>query len=165
MSQQHLIKLVQEKASAIADRARASQSRADDILFRSQQVANALKNGFPLRDRGFGDDLQVFRKILKTLAADVVEIPNFMARLERTARYEEDAIKAAQALFRDISVLQREIRGLQEKALMAHQNIRNSPFFTDSIYLMLEIEKMIEKTDLLPAYANKILIAISSPSS
>ncbi|MBI3554568.1 MAG: hypothetical protein HY077_18905 [Elusimicrobia bacterium] len=164
MEQQHLVKLLEERVSVVTDGARALHARAEDFAFRAQHVANALKNGFPVRDRAFGDDLQVFNKHVKTFGGEALDLPNLLARLERAAHYEEETVRSAQSLFRAVSTLTKEMRNLQAAMGVAHQYIRNTTFKVESTYICLELEKITQKTDLLPQSCNKILLAIATPT-
>ena len=163
MEQQQLIKLIEERVAVITDGARALHAHAEDLAFRSQSVSHAVKNGNPVRDRMFGDDLLIFHKGLNVFCATVLELPNLLSRLDGEARSEADAVRSMQSLFRAVSGLQKEMRGVQASASLAHQHLRNTPFKVESTYIGLELEKMTQKTDLLPQACNKILNTVSAP--
>lgn len=155
-----MIKLLEERVVLATDHARARQAAAEDLAFRAQRVGSAIKNGSPVRDRMFGDDLQLFRKGLVVFAPELLELPNVVSRLDREARPDAEALRAMQGLLRAVNILQKEMRGLQAGAFLAHQHIRNTTYKVESIYIGLELERMTQKTDLLPQACGIIILKV-----
>lgn len=161
--------LVEDRIHKVSDHLKFLQVKMEDYVFRAQRLVTAIKAGIPIKDKGFGEDMLILRKELITFGADVIDLPNMIGRLEMDARYEADELKRfqqvnmVQVVHRETMGLQKEMQNLSGTAGLLHQHARQTPFVQESMYIGIEIEKMVERTDRLPMRVHKAVLALSNP--
>ncbi len=148
-----------------ADRINGVKAKLEDLLFRAQRIAAAAKNGMKDNDTMYGYDLQNFRRDLRTFGMDLTALPGLLAGLERTAEYDLNAAKYATGVMRASSRVANSMKVLHDMSLLAHQHIRVADQKMLAWYIAQEIEEMMQKCTGLPATANKIVIATTTPGT
>lgn len=163
MEQLSALKQLESSLSLFSDRVAVLQGKLEDLVFRAQRIANALKNNLKVQDTMFGYDLQNFRREIQRFSNELGGISNVLAGVERAASFQEDAVKNAQAVMRLSDRLSKALKTLHDQALIAHQHIRQSDHKIEAWYLAQEVEEMAQKTQALPTLANKAVIKVSTP--
>ena len=59
--------------------------------------------------------------------------------------------------------LNRDVKALHGKALLAHQHMREAEYKIEAWYLVQDIEEMVQRAQSLPNIANRVVLRISSP--
>ncbi len=158
------LKQTEASLSLTADRISALDGKLEDLLFRAQRIASAAKNNLKTNDTMFGYDLQGFRRDVRAFGHEITGLPNMIGALERAAEFSEPAIRPAQAVMRACERVNRALKGLHDRALLAHQHIREAEHKVEAWYLVQEVEQMAQKGQSLPTLANKVLIRVSDPN-
>lgn len=159
------LKQVDGQLSLMADRVTVVSAKLEDLLYRAQRIAAAVKNGAVSSDTMYGYDLQNFRQSLRKFALDLGTLPPMLGSLERQAAYNLEAVKFAQSVMRNTSRMAQSLKALHEMALLAHQHIRAADNKMQAWYISKEIEEMSLQMQGLPMSANRILIASSTPNA
>ncbi|MFA6002439.1 MAG: hypothetical protein WC881_00060 [Elusimicrobiota bacterium] len=164
MEQSSALKQAESKLSLMSDRVSVLQSKLEDLLFRAQRIAKAIKSNLTVSDNMFGMDLQNFRRDVRAFSNEVAAVPIAFGTMERSATYDESAVSRAQAVWRMADRLHKSLAALSDQALLAHQHIRQAEYKVEAWYLAQEAEQMAMQTQGLPLIANKIVIAVSTPA-
>ena len=133
------------------------------MLFRAQRIAAAAKNNMKDNDAMYSYDLQNFRRDIRTFGMEITTLPGLLASIERTAEYDPNAGKFATGVMRGASRVANSLKSLHDMSLLAHQHIRAADQKILAWYIAQEIEEMAQKGLGMPATANKIVIAVSTP--
>ncbi len=157
------LKQMEGLLSVTGDRATALKSKVEDLLFRAQRISAAAKNNMPSTDTMFGYDLQHFRRDVRSFSQELTALPTTLGSIERTAEYDEAAVKFATGVMRMCTRLAQIMKSLHDAALLAHQHIRANDQKIEAWYMAQEVEELTQKAQGLPATANKIVIAVSTP--
>lgn len=157
------LKQMEGTLSVTGDRAHGLQTKIEDLMFRAQRISAAAKNGMPNSDTMFGYDLQHVRRSVRAFAQELSAVPTMMGSIERTAAYDEKAVKFASGVMRLCTRLAQIMKALHDSTLIAHQHIRQNDHKIEAWYLAQEVEELVQKAQGLPATANKIVIAVSTP--
>lgn len=157
------LKQLEGRFSLAGDRVVALKAKLEDLLFRAQRIANAQKIQMPNTDIMFGHDLQHFRRDVRGFAQEIAGLPLLLSSMERTAAYDERAVKFAQAVMRLAIRIAQALRSLHDTAVLAHQHIRSADHKIEAWYISQEIEELVMKGQGLPTSANKIVVACSTP--
>ncbi|HAM37060.1 MAG TPA: hypothetical protein DEB40_09875 [Elusimicrobia bacterium] len=157
------LKLAESTISLLCDRGSSMMGKLEDILFRAQRMAHALKHHLHVSDTMFGYDLRIYRRDLRAYFVDVEMVPNMMGRIARSVQFDESCLNRAQALLRLSNRLNKTVSTLRDHALLAHEHIRQADQKMDAWYLVQETERLAALTRPLLALANKIVISISTP--
>lgn len=157
------LKQMEGTLSVTGDRAHGLQTKIEDLMFRAQRISAAAKNSMPNNDTMFGYDLQHVRRSVRAFAQEMTAIPTMMGSIERTATYDEKAVKFASGVMRLCTRLAQIMKALHDSSLIAHQHIRQNDHKIEAWYLAQEVEELVQKAQGLPAAANKIVIAVSTP--
>lgn len=157
------LKQMEGTLSVTGDRAHGLQTKIEDLMFRAQRISAAAKNSMPNSDTMFGYDLQHVRRSVRAFAQELTAIPTMMGSIERTATYDEKAVKFASGVMRLCTRLTQIMKALHDSTLIAHQHIRQNDHKIEAWYLAQEVEELVQKAQGLPATANKIVIAVSTP--
>lgn len=163
MEQLNALKQAEGRLSIVADKTMAHGAKLEDLLFRAQRIASALKNKQKVSDSMFGYDLQGFRRVLRNFAQDIESLPAILTSIEMTAHYEEASFRCAESVSRVAQRIHKGLLALHDHALMAHQHIREADYKIEAWYLCQELEDMAHKAQALPGHGNKIVIAITTP--
>jgi len=156
------LKQLEGQFSLVGDRVIALKGKLEDLLFRAQRIANAQKTNMPNPDTMFGYDLQHFRRDLRTFSSEITSLPVMLGSLERSATYDERALKFAQSVLRLSMRISQSLRALHDTAILAHQHIRSADHKVEAWYVAQDIEELVMKGQGLPTSANKIVIACST---
>ncbi len=159
------MKMSESSMTMVCDKINAMGGKLEDLLFRAQRIAAAQKNKVANNDSMFGYDLQHFRNEVRTFSAEIGGLPNLVGSIERTAEYNEAAVKPAQSLMRICERLAKSLKTLSDQAYLAHQHIREANHKVEAWYLAQEVEQMAQKAQGLPTVANKIVIRVSTPGT
>ena len=157
------LKQLEGQFSLVGDRVIALKGKLEDLLFRAQRIANAQKTNMPNPDTMFGYDLQHFRRDIRTFSTEITSLPVVLGSLERSATYDERALKFAQSVLRLSMRISQSLRALHDTAILAHQHIRSADHKVEAWYVAQDIEQLVMKGQGLPTSANKIVIACSTP--
>jgi hypothetical protein len=157
------LKQMEGTLSVTGDRAHGLQAKIEDLMFRAQRISAAAKNNMPNNDTMFGYDLQHVRRSVRAFAQEMTSLPTLMGSIERTAVYDEKAVKFASGVMRLCTRLAQIMKTLHDSSLIAHQHIRANDHKIEAWYLAQEVEELVQKAQGLPATANKIVIAVSTP--
>jgi len=157
------LKQLEGQFSLVGDRVIALKGKLEDLLFRAQRIANAQKTNMPNPDTMFGYDLQHFRRDIRTFSTEITSLPVVLGSLERSATYDERALKFAQSVLRLSMRISQSLRALHDTAILAHQHIRSADHKVEAWYVAQDIEELVMKGQGLPTSANKIVIACSTP--
>ena len=157
------LRQVEGSLGILCDRISVQSARLDELLFRAQRIAMNVKNGHKNPDMMFGSDLQHFRQEVRRFGFDVAAVPNQVGAIERSAVYDESSVKDAQSLMRVCERLNRDVKALHGKALLAHQHMREAEYKIEAWYLVQDIEGMVQRAQSLPNIANRVVLRISSP--
>ena len=158
------LKQLEGQLSLAGDRVVMLKAKLEGLLFRAQRIANAQKSHLANTDTMFGYDLQHFRRDIRGFSQDITGLPVLLGSLERSAVYDERAVKFAQSVMRSAVRISQSMRSLHDMAVLAHQHIRTADHKIEAWYISQEIEELVMKGQSLPASANKIVIACSTPS-
>jgi hypothetical protein len=157
------LKQAEGRLLQISDKVTTMSAKLEDIVFRAQRIAAAKKNGGHSTDTMFLYDLQAFRRELRTFSHDIGSLPSSIASIERTAAFEEAAMKFASSVWRVSDRLSKALGALHTQAALAHGHIRESDARVEAWFILQELEQMAEKGKVLPNAANKIVIIVSTP--
>jgi hypothetical protein len=157
------LKQMEGTLSVTGDRAHALGAKIEDMMFRAQRISAAAKNNMPNTDTMFGYDLQHVRRSVRAFSQEMTSLPTMMGSIERSAEYDEKAVKFATGVMRLCTRLAQIMKTLHEGTLIAHQHIRANDHKIEAWYLAQEVEELTHKAQGLPASANKIVIAVSTP--
>lgn len=163
MEQRSALKQAESTLVLAADRISGMGGKLEDLFFRAQRIASALKNNLKSNDSMFGYDLQNFRKEVRSFSHEVAALPNLVGGIERTAVYDEESVKAAQSLQRICERINKNLKNLADQAMMAHSHIREADHKVEAWYLAQELEQMAQKGQTLPTVCNKLVLKISDP--
>lgn len=164
MEQLNALKQAEGRLSIVADKIIAYGAKLEDFVFRAQRIASAIKNKQKVSDSMFGYELQNFRRELRHFSQDVESLPAILTSIEMSARYEEASFRAAESVSRVSQRIHKGLSNLHDHALLAHSHIREADYKIEAWYLCQELEDMAHKAQALPGHANKIVIAVTSPS-
>ena len=158
------LKQLEGQFGLVGDKVLAIKAKLEDLLWRAQRIANSQKNGMLNPDTMFGYDLQHFRRDVRTFSTEISGLPVLLGSIERTAAYDERAVKYAQVVMRLSVRISQTLRGLHDTAILAHQHLRSADLKIEAWYLAQEIEELVMKGQGLPSAANKIIIITSTPT-
>lgn len=162
MEQTSSLKMAEGKLSQVIDKITFFAAKLEDLLFRAQRISAAAKNKIKSNDSMFGYDLNGFRRQIQNFSHEIGALPVMVSSLERTAGYEEEALKRAQSLMRVADRVNKSLRTLHDHALLAHQHIREADHKIEAWHLVQEIDQMVSKSQSLPSLANKIVLHVST---
>lgn len=155
------LKQLEGRLAVAGDRAATLKSKLEDLTFRAQRIASAVKNNLPNHDTMYGYDLQHFRRDVRAYGLELTALPPALSSLERTAAPDQDAPRFAASVMRQCTRVAQLLKGLQDLALLAHQHIRAADHKTEAWMMAKEVEELAQKAQGLPAAANKIVILVS----
>lgn len=155
------LRQVEGSLGLICDRISVLNARLDDLLFRAQRIAMNVKNGHKNPDMMYGSDLQHFRQEIRRFGFEIASLPNQVGAIERGAVLSEEAVKPAQSLMRVCERLSRDMRSIHDKALLAHQHMREAEYKIEAWYLVQDIQEMVQRAQALPNVANRIVLRVS----
>jgi hypothetical protein len=159
------LKQMEGTLSLTCDRLNAMKAKLEDLLFRAQRIAAAMKATQKVTDTMFGYDLQKFRREVRTFSGEISGIPVVMGSIERGASPDEKAVKFAQSVMRLTMRLSQSLRAMHDMSILAHQHIRTADHKIEAWYLSQEVEEMVMRGQSLPTSANKIVIATAVPTA
>ena len=157
------LKQLEGQLSLTGDRVAVIKGKLEDLLFRAQRIAAAAKNNMKDNDTMYTYDLQNFRRDIRTFGMEITTLPGLLASLERSAAYDPNAGKFATGVMRGASRVANSLKSLHDMSLLAHQHIRATDQKMLAWYIAQEIEEMAQKGLGMPATANKIVVAVSTP--
>ncbi|MDX6767993.1 MAG: hypothetical protein SF051_00560 [Elusimicrobiota bacterium] len=157
------LKQMEGTLSVTGDRATALKGKIEELMFRAQRISAAAKNNMPSTDTMFGYDLQHVRRDVRAFSQELTSLPTIMGSIERTATYDEKAVKFATGVMRMCTRLSQIMKSLLDCANIAHQHIRANDQKIEAWYMAQEVEELSQKAQGLPATANKIVILVSTP--
>ena len=166
MEQAQAIKQMESSLSLVGDHVSVLGGKLEDLLFRAQRISHAKKDDAKAQvtDTMFGYDLQNFRRDIRAFTVELGGLSNALGAIERNARACEADVIRSQSVLRLASRLQRSATTLQEQSLLAHQHIRSAEHKVEAWYLVQEIEGLVSLTQPLAGIANKVVVAVSSPT-
>ncbi len=156
------LKLLEVELGITADHIAGVSAKLEDLLFRTQKIANAVKQKKPHYDTMYAYDLQNFRRDLRTFGMEIMSFPIRLSALERQAGYDPAATKLAANVMRATSRFSNSLKTLEDMARLTQQHIHDPEHKIIAFYIAQEIEELALKGMSLPTIANKILIACTS---
>ncbi|MBI5240567.1 MAG: hypothetical protein HY926_08850 [Elusimicrobia bacterium] len=164
MEQLRALRQVESRLSLVGDRVSVLSGKLEDLLFRAQRIAHELRREPKAKntDAMFGYDLQSFRRDVRAFGNDAGGFSSTLGSLERSARYDEESLAHAQAAMRLADRLHKNLSALLDKAVLAHQYMREADHKVEAWYMIQEIGSLAQQTQALPGLANKVLVAIGS---
>ena len=163
MEQLSALKQLENRLALVANKVGNFQSKLEDLIFRAQRLASATKNNVKQPDMMFGNDLQVFRRDVRSFGNELESLPASLSEVERSAGYELKAVSHAQAVMRLSFRVSKALRDLHDHALLAHQHLREADHRVEAWYLVQEAEMLSQRAQSLPTIANKVVLRVSSP--
>jgi hypothetical protein len=164
MEQLRALRQAEGRLSLVGDHISVLSGKLEDLLFRAQRIAHALKDNAKAKvtDAMFGYDLQNFRRDVRAFGNDAGGISSALGSIERSAQYDEPSLVHAQAVMRLCDRIFKGLSALLDKAVLAHQHIREAEHKVEAWYMVQEIESLAQQTQGLPGLANKVLVAVSA---
>jgi|GEM_PF-3213506 len=166
MEQLRALKQMESKLSLLGDHVGVLSGKLEDLLFRAQRIAHALKDNanakVKVADTMFGYDLQTFRRDVRAFGNDAGGLSSTLGGIEHSAQYDESSLGHAQAVMRLSDRLHKSLGVLLDKAVLAHQHIREAEHKVEAWYMVQEVEALAQQAQVLPGIANKLLIAVST---
>ena len=92
------IKQTESRLLTISEKITNLGAKLEGIVFRAQRIAAAKKKGDKSSDTMFSYDLQGFRRDLRNFSHDIASLPSALGNIERTAAFDETAIKFAASI-------------------------------------------------------------------
>ena len=148
----------ENRLSLAADHVHSLSCRLEDLLFRAQRVAHALKRNAPSHDRMFGEDLNALRRDVRAFNNELEEILRVLTGLARPGPYKEEYSRHAQTVNNRSHLLVNAVAALHEQALLAHQHIRQADHRSEAWYLTQEAERLVEQCQPFPSITTQIVI-------
>jgi hypothetical protein len=162
METQQALKQLEGQLSISSDHVRALSGRLEELLFRAQAIATALKNNVKSSDSMFTYDLQLFRRDVRAFNNEVGGMAGVLSSVERAAQADESLLMRAHSVMRLCDRLHKALAALSDQCLLVNQHIRSAEHKVEAWYLSQEIEALVQSTQGLPSLANKIVLALSS---
>ncbi len=159
------LKQIEGATSLACDKVQSLKIKLEDLDFRAQRIASAMKNSTTHHDPMFGHDLQRYRREILAFREELSVLSAQLATLSSLAQPDEKALACAQSVLRRSMQLGQNLRTLHDNALLAHQHIRAADLKVEAWYLAQVIEEMQSLSHGLPTVANKIVIATSEANS
>jgi hypothetical protein len=164
MDQLKALKNMEGTLALQSDHISVMSSKLEDLLFRAQRIAAALKDNpkAKISDSMFGYDLQIFRRDVRTVGNDVGGLASALGSIEKAAQYDETSLGHAQAVMRFADRVHKGMCVLLDKAVLAHSHIRGAEHKVEAWYMVQEVEALSQITQVLPGIANKVILAVST---
>jgi hypothetical protein len=164
MEQSRALKQLESRLSLLGDHVSVLSGKLEDLLFRAQRIAHALKDDAKAQvgDSMFGYDLQNFRRDVRAFGNDAGGLSAAIGSIERSAQFDEPSVALAQAVMRLSERLHKGLGLLLDQAVLAHQHIRQAEHKVEAWYMVQEVESLVQQVQVLPGIANKVLIAVST---
>lgn len=164
MEQKRLCKLLEEKFTEFSDKISGLQGRLEDLLFRAQRLANALKRNQGAQDILFKDDLELLRRATRTFVNDATILPEMVEWLDREAHFDPDDVAPIRTLLAQASQVQKDMAGLCEQCRMLHQFIPEAELRIQAWYMVQDLEGIGHKFQMFPnTISTRILNKVSTP--
>ena len=166
MEQGKALRQLEGKLSMVGDHVSVLSGKLEDLLFRAQRIAHSLKEDgkskVKVADTMFGYDLQTFRRDVRAFGQEAGGLSSVLGSLEHGAAYDESSVMHAQAVMRLADRAHKGVSALLDKAVLAHQHIREAEHKVEAWYMVQEMESLAQMTQVLPGMANKVLLGVSS---
>lgn len=167
MELNNLFKQNEGKLSLVGDKVTQMSGKLEDLSMRARKIGNQLKEKGKTTDSMFGNDLQIYRRDVRSFAMEVMTLSSALSAIEREMSNTPSPgyDKQAQALMRLAGRVSKAIQALHSTALMAHQLMREPDHRIQGFYICQEIEEMVQKTQSLPNIAQKIVLRAAEADS
>ncbi|MBI5241862.1 MAG: hypothetical protein HY926_15425 [Elusimicrobia bacterium] len=166
MEQGKALRQLEGKLSMVGDHVSVLSGKLEDLLFRAQRIAHSLKEDgkskVKVADTMFGYDLQTFRRDVRAFGQEAGGLSSVLGSLEHGAAYDESSVMHAQAVMRLADRAHKGVSALLDKAVLAHQHIREAEHKVEAWYMVQEMTSLAQMTQVLPGMANKVLLGVSS---
>jgi hypothetical protein len=161
MDQIRLLKQVAQTLDDFSNKLKVMHARCEDVQFRAQRLASWLKNQTNIRatppDRAFPDDLKALRRDLKRAIQEFDFVPGWLARIERAAEPQPDALDFAVKITRSASQFQQMVMTLLSPIQIAHNHLKVAELKIDAWFLAQDIEAWGKEIVAVPLRCHKIL--------
>ncbi|MCX5796062.1 MAG: hypothetical protein NTY77_11255 [Elusimicrobia bacterium] len=151
------IKEAQDALSRASEHGRALSRKLEDLVFRAQRIARALKNGTSVPDSMFARDLKEFRLDIRNFGTELGVLPNALAGVAQSARLDPGAGAPAQAISQLSQQIHDNMLALEDQGQLASQHLRGAEYKSDMGYLFAEIHGLVVRAQGLPAIADQIV--------
>jgi hypothetical protein len=166
MEQGKALRQLEGNLSLVGDHISVLSGKLEDLLFRAQRIAHELKNEgknkVKVADTMFGYDLQNFRRDARSFGNEAAGLSSAFGGLEHGASCDESSVMHAQSVMRLAERVRKGVGVLLDKAVLAHQYMREAEHKVEAWYMIQELEALAQATQVLPGMANKVLLAVSS---
>lgn len=166
MEQGKALRQLEGNLSLVGDHISVLSGKLEDLLFRAQRIAHELKNDgknkVKVADTMFGYDLQNFRRDARSFGNEAAGLSSVFGGLEHGASRDESSVMHAQSVMRLADRVRKGVGVLLDKAVLAHQYMREAEHKVEAWYMIQELEALAQTTQVLPGMANKVLLAVSS---
>ncbi|MDD5628732.1 MAG: hypothetical protein PHU21_06685 [Elusimicrobia bacterium] len=152
------IKDAQDALSRASERGRALSGKLEDLVFRAQRIARAIKNGTQVPDSMFGRDLKEFRLDIRSYGTELSGLPNVLTGVAQSARLDPGAKAPAQAISQLSQQIHENLLALEDQGQLASQHIRGAEYKSEMGYLYAEIHGLLVRAQDLPSIADQIVL-------
>lgn len=166
MEQDKLVVQAQERFQELVDKTSSMTARAEDLLFRAQRWANAVRNKTSYRDSMFHDDLQLLRRGARTFVQECSVLPPLMDWLDRDLRYDPDprGLERVRSLLKLATQFERDLAGLNDTNRHLHHFVPLPELKVEAWYMVQEIEVLYDKVKGYPFFvSSRLMQRISTP--
>ncbi|MBI5624746.1 MAG: hypothetical protein HY924_13285 [Elusimicrobia bacterium] len=166
MEQDKLVVHAQERFQELLDKVTSMQARSEDLLFRAQRWANAIRNKTSYRDHMFQDDLQLLRRAVRTFIQECGSLPSLMDWLERDLEYTPDprALERVRSLLKIATQFEKDISNFNDINRHLHHFVPLPELKVEVWYLVQEIEVIYDKVKGYPFFiAARLMLKVSTP--
>ncbi|MFA6317709.1 MAG: hypothetical protein WC943_09855 [Elusimicrobiota bacterium] len=168
MDQEKIVVHAQERFQEMLDKVSAMQARSEDLLFRAQRWANAVRNKTSYRDQMFPDDLQLLRRATRTFIQECTTLPSMMDWLERDVSYDPDprALERIRSLLKVATQFEKDLANFNDVNRHLHHFVPLPELKVDVWYQVQEIEVIYDKVKGYPFFiSTRLMNKVSTPEA
>jgi FtsZ-binding cell division protein ZapB len=144
IEQNSALRSAEDRLARALKRVQLLQSRVEDLLYRSQRLANSVRRSRPAEDASLSRDLLSLREELRAFGEELQAIPALLARLEGGPERRPRGLSRSAASL--IERMDAGLRTLLEQSRLAHEHVRPQA-------LKPEAWALVQDADLLAARA------------
>jgi len=163
MEQSHILQDLAGSLSTTSGHVRTVGTNVEDLLFRAQHIAHAVKNRRPPSDSEFAFDLKGVRQAVRLLAAEVGEAASHLARVARTVSYEAAATGPAANVQRLSSSIKGSLDTLVGQVKMGRHHMHNAQYGEEAVYLLNDLEAALGQAKAMPSAGQALFTRVTEP--
>ncbi|MBI4678250.1 MAG: hypothetical protein HY748_11775 [Elusimicrobia bacterium] len=168
MEQERLLNLGEERFTEFTDKVQGMTARAEDLLFRAQRWANAVKNKTAYKDNLFADDLQILRRHVRSFIQDSTSLAGLMEWIDRECHFDPDtrALDKARSLLKMVSQFEKDLANLNEQLRHLHHLVPETDLKVEAWYMVQDVEVLYDKAKGYPfLISSRVMLKISTPEN